>query len=65
MVVDFTGDDVAASALLVYGQTGDRDSELFAVQTQRFSDKQWRDVAFTQAQIEADSDLSTTTVLRR
>ena len=65
MVVDFTGDDVAASALLVYGQTGDRDSELFAVQTQRFSDKQWRDVAFTEAQIEADPDLSTTTVLRR
>jgi acyl-homoserine-lactone acylase len=65
MVVDFTGDEVAASALLVYGQTGDRGSELFAVQTQRFSEKQWREVAFTDAEIEADPNLVTTTVLRR
>jgi acyl-homoserine-lactone acylase len=65
MVVDFTGEEVEASALLVYGQTGDRTSELFSVQTERFSDKLWREVAFTDAEIEADPDLVTTTVLRR
>jgi acyl-homoserine-lactone acylase len=64
MVVDYTGDEVEASALLVYGQTGDRTSDLFDVQTQRFSDKEWREVAFTDAQIEADPNLTTTVVLR-
>ena len=65
MVVDYTGDEVAASALLVYGQTGDRSSDLFDVQTERFSEKLWREVAFTDAEIEADPNLVTTTVLRR
>jgi hypothetical protein len=51
--------------LLVYGQTGDRLSPLFDVQTQEFSDKQWRQVAFTDAQIEADPDLVTSVVARR
>ncbi len=64
MVVDYTGDEVEASALLVYGQTGDRTSELFDVQTRRFSDKQWREVAFTEDQIEADPNLTTDVVLR-
>jgi acyl-homoserine-lactone acylase len=65
MVVDFTGEEVTASALLVYGQTGDRTSDLFSVQMERFSEKLWREVAFTDAQIEADPDLVTTSVLRR
>jgi acyl-homoserine-lactone acylase len=65
MTVDFTGDDVAAWALLVYGQTGDRTSDLFESQTVAFSEKQWREVAFTDAEIEADPDLTTRTVAGR
>ena len=65
MTVDFSGEEPAAWALLVYGQTGDRLSPLFEVQTQAFSDKQWRQVAFTDEQIEADPDLDTVTVARR
>lgn len=65
MTVDYTGDDVQAWALLVYGQTGDRTSPLFDSQTTAFSEKQWRQVAFTDAQIEADADLETYTVVGR
>ena len=62
MTVDFTGGQPAAWALLVYGQTGDRTSPLFDVQTEQFSKKIWRQVAFTDAQIEADPELDTYTV---
>ncbi len=65
MTVDYTGDEVEAAALLVYGQTGDRTSPLFDSQTLAFSEKQWRPVAFTDEQIEADPDLETYTVLGR
>jgi acyl-homoserine-lactone acylase len=65
MAVDFTGDEVAAWSLLVYGQTGDRTSELFDSQTVAFSEKQWRQVAFTDDAIEADPDLTTRTVAGR
>ncbi len=65
MTVDFTGDDVQAWALLVYGQTGDRSSPLFDSQTVDFSEKQWRQVAFTDDQIEADPELETSTVAGR
>ena len=65
MTVDFTGDEVDAWALLVYGQTGDRTSPLFDSQTIEFSEKQWRQVAFTDAQIEADPDLDAYTVAGR
>ena len=65
MTVDFTGDEVDAWALLVYGQTGDRTSPLFDSQTIEFSEKQWRQVAFTDAQIEADADLDAYTVAGR
>ena len=65
MTVDYTGDDVQAWALLVYGQTGDRTSPLFDSQTVEFSEKQWRQVAFTDAQIEADPDLETYAVIGR
>jgi acyl-homoserine-lactone acylase len=65
MTVDYTGDDVRAWALLVYGQTGDRTSPLFDSQTVAFSEKQWRQVAFTDAEIDADADLETYTVLGR
>ncbi len=65
MTVDYTGDAPAAWALLVYGQTGDRTSPLFDVQTDEFSNKIWRQVAFTDAQIEADPQLDTSTVIGR
>ena len=65
MTVDYTGDDVRAWALLVYGQTGDRESPLFESQTVAFGEKQWREVAFTDAQIDADPDLETYTVRGR
>jgi acyl-homoserine-lactone acylase len=65
MAVDYTGDTVQAWALLVYGQTGDRTSPLFDSQTVEFSEKQWREVAFTDAQIDADADLETYTVQGR
>jgi acyl-homoserine-lactone acylase len=65
MTVDFTGADVQAWALLVYGQTGDRTSPLFDSQTVEFSEKQWRKVAFTDAEIAADPDLTTETVVGR
>src|SRR6056297_580911 len=64
MTVDFTGDDVEAWALLVYGQTGDRTSELFDSQMVAFSEKQWRRVAFSDEAIEADADLVTSVVVR-
>ena len=65
MTVDYTGDDVQAWALLVYGQTGDRTSPLFDSQTLEFSEKSWRKVAFTDADIEADPNLTAYTVVGR
>jgi acyl-homoserine-lactone acylase len=65
MAVDYTGDDVQAWALLVYGQTLDRSSPLFDSQTVEFSQKQWRQVAFTDSQIAADPNLETYTVIGR
>lgn len=65
MTVDFTGDEVQAWALLVYGQTGDRTSPLFESQTIAFSEKRWRQVAFTDEQIEADPELDTYVVAGR
>jgi acyl-homoserine-lactone acylase len=57
MTVDLRGDEPAAWALLVYGQTEDRSSPWFDVQTEAFSNKQWRTVAFTDAQIADDPNL--------
>ena len=65
MTVGYTGDDVEAWALLVYGQTGDRTSPDFDAQTEAFSNKVWRQVAFTEAQIAADPNLDTYPVVGR
>lgn len=62
MVVDYTGGDVEASAILTYGQTGLRDVDEFSSQTVRFSEKNWRTVAFTDEQIADDPDLVELTV---
>jgi acyl-homoserine-lactone acylase len=58
MTVDYTGDQVQAWAILTYGQTDDRESPLFEQQTIRFSEKNWRTVAFTDEQISADPNLT-------
>lgn len=54
-------DGPAAKAFLTYSNTEDRDDPLFTEATEAFSDKAWRDVAFTEDEIEA-ATLSTTTV---
>ncbi len=64
LIVDYTGDGVQASALLTYGQTGVRDAEMFAAQATRFSTKDWRTVAFDEADIVADP-ATTTLVVRQ
>jgi len=48
--------------MLTYGETGDRQSDLFDVQTQRFSDKDWRQAAFTEEAITSDPNLAEMTV---
>ena len=65
MTVDYTGESVQAWSLLVYGQTGDRTSPLFESPTVAFSEKRWRQVAFTDDQIAADPELDTYTVAGR
>jgi acyl-homoserine-lactone acylase len=62
MTVDYTGDDPRAWVILTYGETGDRESDLFDVQTARFRDKDWREAAFTEEAIAADPDLTELTV---
>ncbi|WP_420451617.1 penicillin acylase family protein [Ilumatobacter sp.] len=63
LVVDYTAGDPSASAMLTYGQTGLRDSEGFAAPTIRFSEKEWRQVAWTPDEIAADPELDETTVV--
>ncbi len=65
MAVDYTGDAVQAWAILSYGQTGDRTSPLFEQQSVRFSEKNWREVAFTEDQIAADPNLTEQTLVVR
>ena len=62
MAVDFTDDSPRAWVMLTYGETGDRESDLFDVQTRRFSDKDWREAAFTEEAIAADPALTELTV---
>jgi acyl-homoserine-lactone acylase len=62
LTVDYTGGAPRAWALLTYSNTGDRTSPLFDAQMQRFSDKDWREVALTDAAIEADPGLVVTQV---
>ncbi len=54
MVVDYSSGAPEASAIVTYGNTSLRDTEIFSSQTTRFSEKNWRTVAFTEEQIMAD-----------
>jgi acyl-homoserine-lactone acylase len=64
LVVDYSNGTPAASALLTYGQTGLRDTEIFSAQTTRFSEKNWRTVLFTDDAINADPALTEVTVVQ-
>jgi acyl-homoserine-lactone acylase len=57
MTVDYTQGAPRAWAFLTYSNTGDRTSPLFDAQLQRFSEKNWRDVLFTNEQIMADPEM--------
>lgn len=56
--------DVTAWALLTYGETGDRGSPLYDQQMVRFSEKNWRQVAFTETQIADDPDVTERAIAR-
>lgn len=58
MVVDYSSGEPDASALLTYGQTGNRDAPEFESQTIRFSEKNWRSVLLTDDEIAADPGLT-------
>ncbi|MFZ9628421.1 MAG: penicillin acylase family protein [Ilumatobacteraceae bacterium] len=62
MVVDFSSGAPVAWSLLTYGETGDRTSELFEVQTVRFSEKDWKPVLFIESDIAADPDVTSVEV---
>jgi acyl-homoserine-lactone acylase len=54
MALSLTDDGPQARVFLTYGETEDRSSGLYTEATEAFSAKEWRDVAFTDAEIEAD-----------
>ena len=62
MVVDFSSGEPDASAILTYGNTGQRNASVFATQTVRFSDKDWREIAWTEEQILDDPEFSEFTI---
>ena len=64
LTVDFSNGAPEASAILTYGQSANRSSDMFSSQMVRFSEKAWRTVAFTEEAIEADPRLDTTVVVQ-
>ncbi len=60
--VRFGDDRPTAKAFLTYGNTGDRSADQYTESTERFSAKRWRDVAFTEKEIERDQIGATLTV---
>ncbi|PTL80053.1 acylase [Vitiosangium sp. GDMCC 1.1324] len=62
MALEYTDNGPRAQALLTYGQSGDPTSNLFRNQLKRFSEKQWRPIAFTEQDIAKDPALGTTTI---
>jgi acyl-homoserine-lactone acylase len=61
LALAFTDDGPRAKAFLTYGNTADRDDPAYLEATERFSAKDWRDVAFTEAEV-AEGATSTVTV---
>jgi acyl-homoserine-lactone acylase len=58
MAVEFTADGPRGSALLTYSQSSNPASPYFSDQTLLFSESQWRDIRFTEADIAADPNFS-------
>lgn len=61
MAVEFTADGPEARTFLTYGNTANRDDPTYVDATQRFSQKAWKDVAFTPDEV-ADAAISSETV---
>ena len=60
MVLEYTDRGPRARALLLNGQTGDPTSPRYWEQTELYAAKRWRDVRFTDDEIAADPQLTTT-----
>lgn len=54
MALAFTDDGPQAQVFLTYGESEDRSSDIYTEATEAFSAKEWRTVAFTDDEIEAD-----------
>ena len=59
MALEFTAKGPRAQAFLTYSQSGDPASPQFYDQTQLFSEKKWRKILFTEAEIKSDANLKT------
>ena len=60
LALAFTDDGPRARTFLTYGDSEDRSSPDYLDATQRFSDKEWRDVPFTSDEVdEATTDIAT------
>ncbi len=57
MAMQFTDDSPEAYAFVTYGQSDDPASTHHVDQTRRFSDKDWREVLYTEEAIELNEDL--------
>ncbi|HMY75900.1 MAG TPA: penicillin acylase family protein [Blastocatellia bacterium] len=62
MALEFTANGPRAQAFLTYSQSGDPTSPQFSDQTQLFSEKKWRRVLYTEAEIKGDPNLKTVKV---
>ncbi|WP_223634239.1 acylase [Corallococcus sp. EGB] len=62
MALQFTDAGPNANAVLTYSESGDPKSPHYADQTRLYSQKQWRPILFTDAQIAGDPNLKETTV---
>jgi len=60
MAVAFGKDGPKAKAFLTYSDTEDRTDPNYTAATERFSDKKWRDVDFTEAEVAADTKRTVT-----
>ena len=65
MALEFTDKGPRAQAFLTYSQSGDPASPQFYDQTQLFSEKKWRRVLFTEAEIKSDASLKSVKVTNR
>jgi acyl-homoserine-lactone acylase len=65
MAVGFTDRGPRGRAVLTYGQSGDPQSPHFSDQTELFARKGWREILFTEDQIQADRTMQTKVVKGR